>query len=66
MVEVRQLLRTGSGKFEMTAEFGCYCVYRLVRNSAGEVISKVLVMNTAEFKKAIIKLIEQIEKQKGK
>ncbi|HGO5823443.1 TPA: hypothetical protein ACK3JW_001111 [Mannheimia haemolytica] len=61
---VRQLLRTCSGKLEMTAEYGCFCVYRLVRNVDGEVIKRVLVINTAEFKKAIAKMIEQA-KHKG-
>ncbi|EXI61809.1 hypothetical protein MHD_05565 [Mannheimia granulomatis] len=66
MIRIKQLIRNASCKFEITSEFGCYCLYRLVRNSRGEVINRVLVLNTSEFKKAIIKLIEQIEKQKGK
>ncbi|MFA9487494.1 MULTISPECIES: hypothetical protein [unclassified Mannheimia] len=48
----------------MNAEYGCFCVYRLVRNVDGEVIKRVLVINTAEFKKAIAKMIEQA-KHKG-
>lgn len=55
-----------SGKFEITEEFGCFCLYRLVRNSDGDVIKKVLVLNTADLAKAIIKMVEQIKQQKDK
>lgn len=55
-----------SGKFEITEEFGCFCLYRLVRNSDGDVIKKVLVLNTADLTKAIIKMVEQIKQQKDK
>lgn len=54
-----------SGKFEITEEYDCYCLYRLVRNSSGDVIKKVLVMNTADLTKAIIKMVEQIRRCLG-
>lgn len=54
-----------SGKFGITEEYGCYCLYRLVRNSSGELIKKVLVANTAELPKAIAKMVQQIKQQKG-
>lgn len=67
MIRIKQLARQAlrSGKFEITQECGYYCLYRLIRNSNGDVIKKVLVLNTADLTKAIIKLIKQIEKQKG-
>ncbi|QHB17896.1 hypothetical protein [Mannheimia pernigra] len=54
-----------SGRFEITEKFGCFCLYRLVRNSSREVIKKVLVMNTADLEKAIIKMVEQMRQRKN-
>lgn len=54
-----------SGKLEISEEYGCYCLYRLVKNINGEIIKKVLVMNTHDLSKAIIKMVQQIKQQKG-
>lgn len=54
-----------SGKFEITEEFGCFCLYRLIRNSNGDVIKKVLVLNTSDLAKAIIKMVQQMRQGKN-
>lgn len=54
-----------SRRFEITEEYDCYCLYRLVRNSSGDVIKKVLVLNTSELTKAIIKMVEKIRQGKN-
>lgn len=66
MIRIKQLARQAlrSGKFEITQECGCYCLYRLIRNSNGDVI-KVLVMNTADLTKAIIKMVQKMQQGKN-
>lgn len=67
MIRIKQLARQAlrSGKFEITQECGCYCLYRLIRNSNGDVIKKVLVLNTADLTKAIIKMVQQMQQGKN-
>lgn len=54
-----------SSKFEIAEECGCFCLYRLVRNSDGDVIKKVLVLNTADLTKTIIKMVQQMKQGKN-
>lgn len=53
-----------NSRFEIAEECGCFCLYRLVRNSDGDVIKKVLVLNTADLTKAIIKMVQQMQQGK--
>lgn len=53
-----------TGKFQIKKECGCYCLYRLIRNSNGDVVKKILVINTADLNRAVKKMVEQIKVQK--